>query len=70
MPDTKLQTPQQRLSDEPPSQAKSQARPQIPVVTSGTDAKQGRWGLPVLWILIVGLTLSVVVGVIIGVAMF
>lgn len=70
MPDIDTKTPPQWQRDEPPSQAKSQERPQIPIVTSGTDAKQGRWGMPVLWVLIGGLTLSTIVGIIIGMAMF
>lgn len=70
MQDTETRTPPHRLRDEPPSQAKSQRRPQIPVVTTGTNAKQGRWGWPVLWVLIGGLTLASLVGVIIGMLMF
>lgn len=70
MPDTKLETPPHRLRDEPPSQHKSQKRPQIPVVTSGTHARQGRWGWPVLAVLLAGLTLAVIVGTIIGMLMF
>lgn len=70
MPETEFDTPPHRLRDEPPSQAKSQRRPQIQIVTSGTDAKQGRWGTQVLWVLIGGMTLATVVGIVIGMLMF
>ncbi len=66
MHDTNVSASTERLRDEPPSQARNAELPEVPVVTTGKKAKQGRWGTPVLWVLVVGLTLAVIAGVMVG----